>query len=239
MHRSAPSPRLPTLVFDLDGTLADTAADLIETLNVVLIGQTVAPVATERARDVVGAGARAMIQRGLALGGRTVPQDVLDKLFVDFLSHYAQNLAVKTKLFPGVVESLDRLAAAGHGLAVCTNKVEAHSVILLEALGIANRFAAIAGRDTFAFCKPDGRHIAATVTQAGGDPTNAIMVGDSRADVDAARDAGIPVIGVTFGYTDIPVASLGPDRVIDHFDQLEAAVASLAPARSQLIAHTV
>jgi phosphoglycolate phosphatase len=239
MQHHAPSQARPTLVFDLDGTLADTAADLIETLNVLLIRQSVAPVALERARDVVGAGARAMIERGMALGGQRVAPEALDRLFADFLDHYALNLAVKTKLFPGVLDSLDRLATAGHLLAVCTNKVESHSLMLLEALGIADRFSAIAGRDTFPFCKPDGRHIAATVARAGGDPANAIMIGDSRTDIDAARNAGIPVIAVTFGYTDTPVTALGPDRIIDHFDQLEAAVAALAPAAAPAVAQAV
>lgn len=232
-----PAPSRATLVFDLDGTLADTAADLIETLNVLLVRQAVAPVPVERARDVVGAGARAMIERGLALGGTTVEAEELDRLFADFLDHYALNLAVKTKLFPGVREALDRLVGAGHRLAVCTNKMEAHSVMLLRALGIADRFAAVSGRDTFAWCKPDGRHIKATVEQAGGDPARAIMVGDSRTDIDAARSAGIPVIAVNFGYTDTPVEALGPDLVIDHFDALEAAVAALeqGPALAQAV----
>jgi len=220
--------RLPTtLVFDLDGTLADTAADLIETLNVLLAREQVAPVPVERARDVVGAGARAMIQRGMALDGRSIPTATLDRLFVDFLDHYALNLAVKTQLFPGVEAALDRLAAAGYRLAVCTNKVEAHSIMLLEALGIAGRFAAICGRDSFPFAKPDPRHLTGTIERAGGDPACAIMVGDSRTDIDTARNAGLPAIAVTFGYTDTPVAELSPDRIIAHFDELDAAVAAL------------
>jgi len=220
--------RLPTtLVFDLDGTLADTAADLIETLNVLLAREQVAPVPVERARDVVGAGARAMIQRGMALDGRSIETATLDRLFVDFLDHYALNLAVKTQLFPGVEAALDRLAAAGYRLAVCTNKVESHSVSLLEALGIAGRFAAICGRDSFPFAKPDPRHLTGTIERAGGDPACAIMVGDSRTDIDTARNAGLPAIAVTFGYTDTPVAELAPDRIIAHFDELDAAVAAL------------
>lgn len=216
-----------TVVFDLDGTLADTAADLIETMNVLMVREGVATVPVERARDVVGAGARAMIQRGFALGGRDLATDKLDRLFVDFLDHYAEHLAVKTRLFPGVLESLDRLEAAGHRLAVCTNKVELHSVALLRALGVADRFAAICGRDSFAYAKPDPRHLTLTVERAGGDPRRAIMVGDSRTDIDTARAAGLPAVAVTFGYTDTPVSELGPDVIIDHFDALFDAIAAL------------
>lgn len=223
---------LPTVVFDLDGTLADTAADLIGTLNVILERERAPAIAVDRARDVVGAGARAMIQRGLALDGRTVSDEQLGVLFRDFLAHYGENLAVRTRLFPGAGEALLRLSQAGYRLAVCTNKVEAHSVQLLEALGVAPLFGAICGRDSFAHAKPDARHLTGTIERAGGDPRHAIMVGDSRTDIDTARNAGLPVIGVTFGYTDIPVEQLGPDVVIDHFDALDAAIAALAPRRA-------
>jgi phosphoglycolate phosphatase len=225
-----------TVVFDLDGTLADTAADLIETMNVLMLREGVEPVPIERARDVVGAGARAMIQRGFALGGQALAPERLDRLFVDFLDHYAQNLAVKTRLFPGVVEALDALQAHGHRLAVCTNKVESHSVALLEALGVADRFAAICGRDTFAYAKPDPRHLTLTIERAGGDPRRGLMVGDSRTDIDTARAAGLPAVAVTFGYTDTPVSALGPDLIIDHFDALLDAVRALDPDLARAVA---
>jgi phosphoglycolate phosphatase len=215
---------LPTLVFDLDGTLADTAIDLIGTLNVLMKRMGAPEVPVDRARDVVGAGARAMIQRGLALGGRTVSDSDIETLFQEFLVHYAENIAVKTELYPGVRAVLDRLALAGYRLAVCTNKPEEHSIRLLAALGVADRFGSICGRDTFAYAKPDPRHLTLTVEKAGGDPGHAIMIGDSRTDVDTARAAGLPVIAVSFGYTDTPVEKLGPDRIVDHFDELESAI---------------
>lgn len=223
---------LPTVVFDLDGTLADTAADLIGTLNVILEREQAPTIAVDRARDVVGAGARAMIQRGLALDGRSVSEERLGALFRDFLDHYGENLAIRTRLFPGAEAALNRLAQAGYRLAVCTNKVETHSVQLLQALGVAPLFGAICGRDSFPFTKPDPRHLTGTIERAGGDPRHAIMVGDSRTDIDTARNAGLPVIGVTFGYTDVPVQELGPDVVIEHFDALVEAVAALSPRRA-------
>jgi phosphoglycolate phosphatase len=220
-------PNRPTLVFDLDGTLADTASDLIRTLNILLAREDVAPVPLEKARDVVGAGARAMLERGLALGGRSVSSDRLGELFRDFLSHYADNIAVETKLFTGVEDALVHFSSRGHRLAVCTNKMEEHSLRLLAALGVADQFDAICGRDTFAWAKPDARHLTLTVEKAGGDPRRAIMVGDSRTDIDTARAAGLPVIAVDFGYTDVPVAQLGPDRIVSRYRDLAEAVDAL------------
>jgi phosphoglycolate phosphatase len=217
-----------TIVFDLDGTLADTAGDLVTTLNVILAGEGLDPIPLQRARDMIGAGARALIQRGFEAHGRPLPPAELDRLFVAFLDHYRDHLAIETVLYDGVLGALDQLAGQGHRLAVCTNKVEAHSIKLLEALGVADRFKAICGRDSFAFHKPDPRHLTATIAQAGGDPAHAVMVGDSRTDIDTARAAGLPVVAVTFGYTDTPVALLAPDRVISHFDELPAALQAVA-----------
>ncbi|GJE56456.1 MULTISPECIES: phosphoglycolate phosphatase [Methylobacterium] len=217
-------------VFDLDGTLADTAGDLIGTLNVILDREGLAALPLEQARDLLGAGARALIQRGFSAAGETLEPARLERLFQDFLEHYGAHLAERSRLYPGVATALDRLEAEGFLLAVCTNKVERHAVDLLGALGLGHRFAAIVGKDTFAYSKPDPRHITGTVERAGGDPARAVMVGDSRADVDAAKAAGIPVVGVSFGYTAIPMRDLAPDRIIDHFDALPAAVADLVPA---------
>lgn len=217
-----------TLVFDLDGTLADTAADLVATLNAILQREGLAPLPLAQARDMIGAGAKALIQRGFQAAGRPLGPERLDHLFDDFLEHYREHLVEQTVLYDGVEAALDRLEAEGFRFAVCTNKVEEHSVRLLEALGVSGRFAAICGRDSFAFFKPDPRHLTATVEKAGGDPARAIMVGDSRTDIDTARAAGLPVIAVTFGYTDAPVATMGPDRLIDHFDELYEAVKAVA-----------
>jgi phosphoglycolate phosphatase len=224
-----PSPR-PTIVFDLDGTLADTAIDLVATLNVILAGEGLPPLPLEQARDMIGAGARALIERGFEAEGKELTPERLDELFLVFLSHYSDHLCVDTRLFPGVAEALDRLSRAGYGLAVCTNKVEAHSVKLLQALGVAERFAAICGRDTFAYFKPDPRHLTLTIDRAGGAPRSAVMVGDSRTDIATAKAAGVPVVAVPFGYTDVPVRDLEPDIVIEHFDELFDAVEGLTGA---------
>ncbi|KMO26836.1 phosphoglycolate phosphatase [Methylobacterium aquaticum] len=229
MPTSSPAALPPIVVFDLDGTLAETAGDLIGTLNVILEREGLPPVAVAQARELIGAGARALIQRGFAAGGRELTPTRLDELFRVFLAHYGQHLCDVSHLFPGVVDALDRLEAAGYRLAVCTNKPEDHSVRLLELLGVKDRFAAICGRDTFPYFKPDPRHLTETIARAGGDPARAVMVGDSRTDIATAKAAGIPVVAVPFGYTDVPVEELGPDVVIQHFESLYEAVRRLDP----------
>ncbi|HEY7383746.1 MAG TPA: phosphoglycolate phosphatase [Beijerinckiaceae bacterium] len=219
----------PTAVFDLDGTLADTAPDLVATLNVVLAREGLPALPLAEARKMIGHGARVLIERGLEAAGVEGTPDHLDELYRFFLAHYADHLCVETRLFPGVVEALDHLDAHGFRLAVCTNKVKAHSVKLLEALGLAHRFAVICGRDSFPYVKPDPRHLTLTIEAAGGNPSRAVMIGDSRTDIVTARTAEIPVVAVTFGYTDVPVRQLDPDLVIDHYDQLAAAVHRLIP----------
>ncbi|HZW46675.1 MAG TPA: HAD family hydrolase [Microvirga sp.] len=217
----------PIAVFDLDGTLADTAGDLVGTLNVILAQEGLSPLPVAKARDMIGAGARALIERGFEAAGKELTPAHLDELYRQFMVHYGENICVRTELFPGVAAALDRLEAAGFILAVCTNKVEEHSVKLLDELGIGHRFAANCGRDTFPYFKPDPRHLTLTIERAGGDPSRAVMVGDSRTDIVTAQNAGIPVVAVPFGYTDVPVKDLDPDLVIDHFDDLFAAVETL------------
>jgi phosphoglycolate phosphatase len=214
----------PIAVFDLDGTLADTAGDLVGTLNVILEREGLAPLPVAKARDMIGAGARALIERGFEAAGKELTPARLDELFRQFMVHYGENICVRTQLYPGVAAALDRLEEAGFILAVCTNKVEEHSVKLLDELGIGHRFAANCGRDTFPYFKPDPRHLTLTIERAGASPGRAVMIGDSRTDIVTAQNAGIPVVAVPFGYTDVPVRELGPDLVIDHFDDLFGAV---------------
>jgi phosphoglycolate phosphatase len=222
----------PLLVFDLDGTLAETAGDLCATLNVILDREGLPPVALADARKMVGAGARALIRSGFAAAGQTLPEDKLEQLFVDYLSYYEAHIADESHLFDGVVAALDQFEAAGFGFAVCTNKVEHPSRRLLTALGVRDRFRAICGQDTFKdngvnIAKPDPRFLLSTIEQAGGVPARAIMVGDSRTDIDTAKAAAIPVVAVDFGYTDQHVSAFAPDIVISHFDELWDAVARI------------
>jgi phosphoglycolate phosphatase len=219
------SPR--TLVFDLDGTLVDTAPDLISALNFVLDREGLAPVPLEKARNMIGAGARKLIERGLELEDRAMSVDDLNRLTKDFVAYYAEHIADESRPFEGLEAALDELEAQGFRFAVCTNKLEWLSKLLLDKLDLSKRFAAICGADTFGVSKPDPVILQQTLARAGGPLSGAIMVGDAGPDVGVARRAGIPVIGVEFGYTDVPIAELKPDRLIGHFRELPAAVNSL------------
>jgi phosphoglycolate phosphatase len=218
-----------TVVFDLDGTLVDTAPDLIETLNVVFTRDGLPPLDYAAARDMIGGGARRMIESALKLQGRGLTEGVVDRLFADFIVHYGAHIADRSQPFPGLDAALDRLASRGCQFAVCTNKLESLSRLLLEALGLSRRFAAICGQDTFGMQKPDPEILRRTIRATGGALQRAVMVGDSGTDIATARAAGVPVVAVDFGYSETPVRELGPDRVISHFDQLADAVFALAP----------
>jgi phosphoglycolate phosphatase len=220
-----------TVVFDLDGTLVDTAPDLVDTLNVILVREALPPVPYEAARTMIGGGARLMIERGLTAEGRTFTAADIDRLFEGFIAHYSAHIADRSRPFPGLVAALDDLGARECRFAVCTNKLEWLSRRLLDALGLSSRFAAICGQDTFGVHKPDPEILRRTIAQAGGHIEHAVMVGDSANDIDTAHGAGVPVVAVDFGYTDTPVAQLGPDRIIGHFRELPAAVFDLAANR--------
>jgi len=216
-----------TLVFDLDGTLVDTAPDLINSLNFVLDREGLPPVPLHKARNMIGGGARKLIERGLEAEGRAASTDDITRLTGDFIDHYAENIAVASRPFEGLEAALDDLQSQGFRFAVCTNKLEWLSKRLLDQLDLSSRFAAICGADTFGVSKPDPVILRQTVARAGGQLSSTIMVGDAGPDVGVARRAGIPVICVEFGYTDIPAADLKPDRLIGHMRELPAAVASL------------
>ena len=219
-----------TLVFDLDGTLVDTAPDLINALNFVLHREGIAPVPLAKARNMIGAGARKLIERGLELEDRVMGADDIDRLMKDFVAYYAEHIADESRPFEGLEAALDQLEAQGFGFAVCTNKLEWLSKLLLDKLALSRRFAAICGADTFGVAKPDPVILQQTLARAGTPLAGAIMVGDAGPDVGVARRAGIPVIGVEFGYTDVPIAELKPDRLIGHFRELPAAVNGLNAA---------
>ena len=217
----------PIVIFDLDGTLAETAPNIMATLNVILQQEGLAALPIERARELVGAGARALIERGFKASGRPLDEPRLEELFEEFLLIYAQDVASTSHLYEGVIGAMDALSGAGYALAVCTNTPILHTRLILDHFGIAGRFAAVAGRDSFPFHKPDPRHLTMTIEAAKADPARAVMICDSRTDIATARAAGIPCICVPFGYTDVPIETLEPDLVIQHFDALPEAVSQI------------
>lgn len=216
-----------TIAFDLDGTLVDSAPDLIGTLNRLLAEEGLPPVAMEQASTLIGQGARALLVHGFEAAGASVERATSEALFERFLVDYAGHIADGTQPFDGVVETLERLAERGAILVVATNKRSDLSELLLEKLNLSRHFAAIVGPDRVSARKPSGAHLTEAVMKAGGDPQRAIMVGDAAPDVDAAKAAGMPCILVTFGYTPVPVETLGGDVVIDHFEDVEEAIDGL------------
>ena len=220
-----------TAVFDLDGTLVDTAGDLARATNHALASQGLPAVPSEVLRPTVSYGARAMIEQGVRLAGTTLPAAEIDRMLEILLAHYGENIAVESRPFPAVVEVITRLRAQNARVAVCTNKREGLSRRLLRSLGIDELFHAVVGGDTLPVRKPDAGHLIGTVILADGDLGRTVMVGDSEVDVLAARAASIPVVGVSFGYTAKPIASFQPDAVIDHYDELEALLPKLLPRR--------
>ncbi|MEZ5997894.1 MAG: HAD hydrolase-like protein [Hyphomonas sp.] len=216
-----------TIVFDLDGTLVDTAPDLLGALNHVLEHAGLEPVELSLIATMIGHGARAMIEKGLTHRGVTPEEPVLDAYFKRFLVYYSQHIAEGSRPFDRAEDVLDALALDGALLAVCTNKKQDLTDQLLQALGLAPRFAAVLGADSVPHRKPDGDHIVRTVIAAGGDPARAIMVGDSRTDERAARNAGLPFIFVPFGYEAESVDEIGADAVITHYSELPSALSRL------------
>jgi phosphoglycolate phosphatase len=216
-----------TIVFDLDGTLVDTAPDLAASLNAVLTADDVTPVTLATARAMIGGGVRALVLRAYAAAGIELSPADASQRIERFIEDYRSHIAHNSRPYPGLVEALQWLSSQGARLAVCTNKRSNLSCALLQALGLADYFAAIIGADLAPAAKPDPRHLTLAVERAGGRMDRAVMVGDSRLDALLARAAALPLILVDFGYADAPAQTLGPDVLISHFDELPDACARL------------
>jgi phosphoglycolate phosphatase len=208
------------VAFDLDGTLADTAPDLASALNHVLARLGRPGIDPGSVRHLVGHGARALLDKALA-GDEALVEEGLP-LYLDF---YAANICVGTSRYPGLEAAMDGLQARGVKLAICTNKPERMTHLLIGAMGWTGRFAAIVGADTLPVRKPDPRPLLEAIARAGGG--RAVFVGDSITDAETARAAGLPFIAVSFGFSDRPVAELGADAVIDSYAELIPALGRL------------
>lgn len=211
-----------TIAFDLDGTLADTAPDIARSLNHALSAVGRAPIPVAAVRTMIGDGARNLIRRALAATGGGDPA-LVDRLYPVYVAHYAEHPCTDTAPYPGVEAALDGLAALGARLAICTNKPGAVTAALLDALGWTDRFGAIVSGDTLPVRKPDPAPLLAAVQGC----RRAVFVGDSSIDAETARAAGLPFVAVSFGFSDRPAAALGADAVIDHFDELHGALATI------------
>ncbi|MEM8743828.1 MAG: HAD-IA family hydrolase [Pseudomonadota bacterium] len=218
-----------TLVFDLDGTLVDTAPDLFGALHHVLDGATLPRAPEDHIRPFISFGARRMIAESIAHAGEERSEEHIDDLLQVFLGYYAENVAVKSAPYPNLINVLEASSAAGAKLGVCTNKRERLARLLLRELDMHDRFGAILGYDTLEVHKPDPRHLTETIARTGGDPERTIMVGDSPTDVATAKAAGIPVIAVSFGYSEVHYSELGADVVIHDYAEFMDATRTLLP----------
>ena len=210
----------PLVIFDLDGTLIDTAPDLVASLNHTIAAADLEPVTYADLTHLVGQGARVMIRRAFELRGQPLSDEAAEPLLQRFLAHYKAEMPGASRPYPGLIEAMERLEEAGMRLAVCTNKLEELAIPLIGKLGLSDRFVTVTGGDTFPVRKPDAGHVLGTIEKAGARPEATVMIGDSINDILAARNAGIPSIAVTFGYSDVPVEDLQPDHVMTHFSEL-------------------
>lgn len=217
------------VIFDLDGTLVDSAQDIADALDALLERHGRVPIGLDAARRLIGHGAASLVSRAFALTG-AAPADP-GPLTAEYLAIYEAEVARATRPYPGVVATLERLAAAGLGLAVCTNKATAATRRLLAALDLAAYFPVVIGGDSGAR-KPDPEPVRRALAGLDVAAGAALMVGDSANDVAAARGAGVPVVVVGYGYTEIPPAELGADAVLARFDEIAARVLSSAPSRA-------
>jgi len=222
-------------IFDLDGTLADTAADLMAAANAALAPHGLPALEIARDKPFAGRGGRSMIRRALALAGRDpdTPEAVAltDALYPGLLAAYEARIAEETRLFEGAEAAIAGLSGLGWRIGVCTNKPERLARLLIDRLGLGGAFGAVLGADSLAVRKPDPEHFRETARRAGADPARSVMIGDTRTDVETARAAGVPVILTRFGFAAEPVDALAPDAMIGHFREIAPALERLSPDR--------
>jgi len=222
------------LAFDLDGTLIDTAPDIIAALNLVLQEQGVKPYHLEEARPLIGRGAMELLRRAFDLAGHPLLPEQEPRLLARMLDLYEEDIDTLSKPYPGLNAALNRLEARGARFAVCTNKHHYLAVALLQKLGIAERFGAIKGADAVPEKKPSAAHLLACVNEMGGDMRRVIMIGDSETDFLTARNAEVPCILFTFGYSESPLTDLTTDALISHYDDLDTAILACVKSNSSL-----
>lgn len=221
-------PDLPlTVIFDLDGTLVDTAGDLVATLNLMLRDEDCMPLSLEIARPMIGHGARALLEKGLQINHKPYDDTKLALLTERFIQHYSEHIADHSRIRPDLLETLQDLRDKGWRLGICTNKRTPLAKQLVTAMKLSPYFHAVIGSGELAFSKPDPRMLKVAINECSGVVEQSVMVGDSKTDIETARALGVPVIAVDFGYTSIPPHELGADIVISEWKQLTPALQNL------------
>lgn len=221
-----------TIVFDLDGTLVDSAPDLLNATNHALSLAKRPQITLSQIRDIIGSGAKAMMRKGFALTGEPASEPEIDALWQPFIEHYKANIAADSTLYSGCREVLDTLLEKGATLAVCTNKLEALAKQVLTELGVIDRFDACFGADSVPERKPNGDHILLTLDAVAGTADKAIMIGDSQTDEKAARNAGLPFIFVPFGYGPGTPDQVHAAAVVDSYSNMLSAIEQIVEASS-------
>ena len=224
---STPAPWPRAVVFDLDGTLIDSAGDIADVLNICLAKEGIAAFDEPTVVTMIGGGARVLVERALVQLGRRNDEVLLERLNRGFTERYEALGAGRSKPFPGAVELLAKLADEGVAMGICTNKPAAITARVLDELDLTRWFGTVIGETPHLPRKPAPDMVLATLAGLGSTPAEAVMIGDSGADIGAAKAAGVKTIAVSFGYTTTPVRELGADIVIDHFDDAPAAIARL------------
>ncbi|MGF1445785.1 MAG: phosphoglycolate phosphatase [Pikeienuella sp.] len=220
-------------IFDLDGTLANTAGDLLAAANDALAPRGLPLLDPATDKPYAGRGGREMIRRALSRAGRdpfgAAEIALTDEIYPELLIAYEARIDGETHLFDGVETCLDALVAAGWRIGVCTNKPERLALVLLERLGVLERFGAVLGADTLPVRKPDPEHFRETCRRIGAAPERSVMLGDTRTDLETARAAGVPVVLTSFGFAAEPLDSLAPDAVMAHYSEAPALLDRLVP----------
>jgi phosphoglycolate phosphatase len=212
------------VLLDFDGTLVDTAPDFIAALNRLLDEMGHDPVDFASFRQLAGEGAKRLLLRALAAGGQSLDEDAVMPFVRRLIDYYYEVQTERAQPFPAVVETLEAFRGAGVSLAVCTNKTDVSTRRLLSHFEIDHLFEAVLAGDRVTNKKPHPDHLHEALAIMGATPGRAVMVGDGAADIDAARGAGVAAVAVAYGYSPVPVETLGADRIIERFAQLPDAI---------------
>ena len=213
-----------TLVFDLDGTIVHSAPDLANAVNHVLVPLGKDSLSVEEAQSMIGNGMPKLLERGFAARGMEVSEDEFQQHFAAFRDFYIENCCVDTAAYPGAVEMLEKVRTDGYLTAICTNKLETVSKVIMDQMDLTRLFDGMVGADPPRPCKPDADPVWLAIERAGGNRDNSIMIGDSPADIGAGKAARLPTIAVSYGYTNVPPAELGADILIDLLSEVSVAV---------------
>lgn len=216
-----------TVIFDLDGTLADTSADLLAAGNATFAGLGHAPPLTAQDQLTAFLGGRAMLRLGAARLGLTWDEAEIARLYPVLLGSYEDAIDLHTRFYPGAVAAVERLRASGHAVGICTNKPDYLAEKLLRGLGVRELFDAMVGPDTLGVRKPDPAPLRRAIADLGGDPARSVLIGDTETDRRTGAACGVPVVLVTFGPEGRGVTRLAPDALLDHYDGFEAVIAPL------------